>query len=154
MRKRSDDTALQIAVREDGLTNQERGMIDRTLYPRTGKGRRYVRKVRRQRGRTYCDMITEDAKTETQAMVQVLHTYRCDEPQMKGGRHRRAMLPEDIGDRLQVLRMPASMEERMLARIPIRRRKQLAARRLARLEKEGPGGGTKRKVPLAGGGAQ
>ena len=61
------------------------------------------------------------------------------------------MLPEDIADRLQVPRMPASMEGRMLARTPIRRRKQLAARRLARLEKEGPGGGTKRKVPLAGG---
>ena len=61
------------------------------------------------------------------------------------------MLPGEIADRLQVLQMPASMEERMLARIPIRRRKQLAARRLARLKKEGPDKGTKRKEPLAGG---
>ena len=38
----------------------------------------------------------------------------------------------------------------MLARIPVRRRKQLAARRLARIKK-GPGKGTKREEPLAGG---
>ena len=38
----------------------------------------------------------------------------------------------------------------MLARTPVRRRKQLAARRLARI-KEGPGKGTKREEPLAGG---
>ena len=61
------------------------------------------------------------------------------------------MPPEDIAGRLQVLQMPASMEERMLARIPIRRRKQLAARRLARLEKKGTGKGTTRKEPLSGG---
>ena len=49
--------------------------------------------------------------------------------------------------------MPSSTEERVLARIPIRRRKQLAAaRRLARIENKGPDKGTKRKVPLAGGG--
>ena len=61
------------------------------------------------------------------------------------------MLPEDIAHRLQVLQMPASMEGRMLARTPIPCGKQLAARRLARLEKEGPDKGTKRKEPLAGG---
>ena len=97
-------------------------------------------------------MITDDAKTETQAFAQVLYTCHCDEPQMKGGRNRRrAMLPKDIADRLQVLQMPASMEERMLARIPIRRRKQLAARRLARLEKKGPAKDITRKEPLSGG---
>ena len=148
--KRSGETALQIAVREDGLTNQERGMIDRTLYPKTGKGKRFVRRVRRHRGRTQCDLITDDEKTETQAMAHVLQAYHCNEPQMTGGRNRRAELPSDTADRLQVLQMPASMEERMLMRIPIRRRKRLAAKRLARVGK-GPGKGTKRKEPLAGG---
>ena len=72
--RRPDETVLQTVVREDGLTNQERGMVDRILYPKTGKGKRYVRKVRRHCGRTHCDMITDDAKTETQALAQVLHT--------------------------------------------------------------------------------
>ena len=125
-------------------------MVDRVLYPKTGKGKKYVRRIRRHRGRTCCDMISEEAQTETQPLSQLLQTYRCDEPQMAGGRHRNAALPDDIADRLHVLQMPASMRDRMLARIPLRRRKQLAARRLARLGKTGPNKGTKRKEPLTG----
>ena len=107
--RRSHEDALRTVVRSDGLTNQERGMVDRVLYPKTGKGKKYVRRIRRHRGRTCCDMISEEAQTETQPLAQLLQTYRCDEPQMAGGRHRNAALPDDIADRLHVLRMPASM---------------------------------------------
>ena len=145
---RSHVAAIHAAVRSDGLTQQERGMIDRQLFPRTGKGKRYVRQVRRQRDQTYCDMITEDANTVTEKLETVLNTYRC-KPRMPGGRNRCAKLPEDIADKLQALTMPASLRARLSGRIPLRRRQQLQAKRLRKMEKTGPSG-TRRKEPLAG----
>ena len=150
VRQRTNESALQLVVRADGLTNQERGMVDRILYPTTGKGKKYVRRVRRQSCTTYIDVITDEAATSTLKLAEALQTHSCEEQPMKEGRSRTAKLPEDISDRLQILTMPVSMVERMSGRIPVRRRQKLASRRLAK-KGRGPNKGTKRKEPLAGG---
>ena len=81
--------------------------------------------------RTVCDVINEDASLEVHTMENVLSAYRI-EATVLSGRTRSEMLPADVADRLQVLRMPDSLVQRLETKIPLHRRKMLERRRRAR----------------------
>ena len=62
VRKISPTDALQREIGADGLTRQERGMIDRELFPKRRHARarkKYVRTVRQRSNTVVCDLIHE-----------------------------------------------------------------------------------------------
>ena len=117
VQRRPHKLALRVAVQRDGLTRQERGMVDRELFPKRGKQKKYVRKVRRSKGITVCDIITEHAELETVRIANLLRktkkTVEC-----KNSRSRRSALPEDIAARLQVLQMSPAIRDRYAEAYP------------------------------------
>ena len=102
----SPEKALQCEVGADGLTRQERGMIDRELFPRrkhAGARKKYVRRVRQRSNTVVCDLITEDAKLHTLPMAAILQHHTVGET-LKRGRARSHRLPERIAEKLQELK--------------------------------------------------
>ena len=82
VRKMSPAEALHREVGADGLTRQERGMIDRELFPKRQSAtarKKYVRRVRQRSNTVVCDLIAEDGRTLTLSMAATLRHYDVGE---------------------------------------------------------------------------
>ena len=102
VRKLSPTEALQQEIGADGLTRQERGMIDRELFPKRRHARarkKYVRTVRQRSNTVVCDLIADDGNTLTLPMAATLQHHEIGE-RMPRGRQRTHRLPENVADTL------------------------------------------------------
>ena len=122
---------VNTCVHKDELTNFERGMIDRELFPKhkhRGTRRKFIRGVRRRRDKIVCDLIAEDRKLLTIPLEKVLRTNDVGAESITG-RARTHVLPETVQERLQELTITADIKAAIIGAIPPSRRKQLERRR-------------------------
>ena len=126
----SPGEALQREIGADGLTRQERGMIDRELFPKrkhAGSRKKYVRQVRQRSNTVMCDLIAEDAKLLTLPMAAVLQHYTVGD-NLKRGRARSHRLPARIAEKLHELKLTVDIKRSILGAIPPHRRATLERR--------------------------
>ena len=122
--------ALRREIGADGLTRQERGMVDRELFPKRkhAKARRkYVRRVRQRSNTVVCDLIAEDGHTLTLPMAVALRHYDVGE-QIDRGRARTHRLPARIAETLTELKLTTDIRRTILGAIPPSRRARLERR--------------------------
>ena len=134
--------ALHREVGADGLTRQERGMIDRELFPKRkhAKARRkYVRRIRQRSNTVVCDLIAEDGHTLTLPMAAALRHYNVGE-QIGRGRARTHRLPARIAETLTELKLTTDIRRTILgAIIPPPSRRAALERRAIRANSAGLG---------------
>ena len=126
--------ALKREICADGLTRQERGMVDRELFPKRkhAKARRkYVRRVRQRSNTVVCDLIAEDGHTLTLPMAVTLRHYDVGE-QISRGRARTHRLPARIAETLTELQLTTDIRRTILGAIPASRRAALERRAIRR----------------------
>ena len=144
VQRRSYERAKQCEIMHDGITYQERGMVDRVLYPRRkGASRKFVRNVRvseRREGAVVCDLVSENKRSSVLTMAAVMNTYKHSAERVTG-RNRSHALPSKVAERLQTLKMTDSIRRAILGAIPPSRRAQLEKRRAANLRSQGGIGG-------------
>ena len=134
IRKISPTAALQREIGADGLTRQERGMIDRELFPKRRHARarkKYVRQVRLRSNTVFCDMIADDGHTLTLPVAKTLQHYDVGE-QLPRGRPRTHRLPANIADTLTELKLTTEIRQSILGAIPPSRRASLERRAIRR----------------------
>ena len=144
---RTPGQAVLSEVQRDGLTRQERGMIDRSLRPkRKGASRKFVRHVRvaanpgnnktmSRSGEVLCDLITEDKRLITIPMRKVLKMHLVSAERISS-RARRYTLPASIAERLQTLKITDNIKRTILGAIPPSKRSTLQRRQ--KRKKMGP----------------
>ena len=142
IRKISPTDASQREIGADGLTRQERGMIDRELFPKRRHARarkKYIRKVRQRSNTVVCDLIADDGSKLTLPMATTLQHYDVGE-QLPRGRPRTHRLPANIADTLTELKMTKEIRRSIMGAIPIKKRATLERRatRKASAGKLGP----------------
>ena len=126
----SPTEALHREVGADGLTRQERGMIDRELFPKRQSAtarKKYVRRVRHRSNTVVCDLIAEDGQTLTLPMKVTLRHYDVGE-QVSRGRARTHRLPARIAETLTELKLTTDIRRTILGAIPPSRRAKLELR--------------------------
>ena len=134
IRKISPTAALQREIGADGLTRQERGMIDRELFPKRRHARarkKYVRQVRQRSNTVVCDMIADDGHTLTLPVAKTLQHYDVGE-QLPRGRPRTHRLPANIADTLTELKLTTEIRRSILGAIPPSKRASLERRAIRR----------------------
>ena len=140
VRKLSPTEALQQEIGTDGLTRQERGMIDRELFPKrkhANARKKYVRTVRQRSNTIVCDLITDDGKTLVLPMTAALQHHELGE-HMPRGRQRVHRLPESIADKLTELTLTTDIRRTILGAIPPSKRATLQRRAIKRAAGLGP----------------
>ena len=154
VRKMSPAEALHREVGADGLTRQERGMIDRELFPKRKSAtarKKYVRRVRQRSNTVVCDLIAEDGQTLTLPMTATLRHYDVGE-QVNRGRARTHRLPARIAETLTELKLTTDIRRTILGAIPPSRRARLERRaRRANSAGLGPARETDEEGPRPGG---
>ena len=134
IRKILPTAALQREICADGLTRQERGMVDRELFPKRRHARarkKYVRQVRQRSNTVVCDMIADDGNTLTLPVAKTLQHYDVGE-RLPRGRPRTHRLPANIADSLTELKLTTEIRRSILGAIPPSKRANLERRAIRR----------------------